>query len=183
MGWLDIFDACLCLQTNFPKVKVLPEKTETIFLQVVFHGFTRAAEQFIAQQDKKEKWVCISTQLYTFDGVENVKSLDGEYSFSGHGRSIVPVWQTTVLISASVVLSSVVYLVLKPSLPPSPLVWFLSLFGDITVFVGSASIWPRSSEWVFSLKAFWRQFPGQGMEINHGLKHQISEEQSVIVCV
>ena len=31
----------------------------------------------------------MSTQLYTFDGVENVKSLDCEYSFQGHTQSNV----------------------------------------------------------------------------------------------
>lgn len=46
----DIFDACLCLQTNFPPKPKCSWRTETISLQVVFRGFTRGKEQFIAQQ-------------------------------------------------------------------------------------------------------------------------------------
>ena len=60
----------------------------------------------------------MSTQLYTFDGVENVKSLDCEYSFQGHTPFIClarPLggYQLPCFFS-------VVHLVLRPSLPPSP---------------------------------------------------------------
>lgn len=114
------FDACLCLQTNFPKAKVLLEKTETISLQVVFHGFTRGGGQFIARHWQKEKWVCVSTQLYTFDGVENVKGLDCEYSSRGHTRSNVFVCLADWLVDINfLVLSSVVHLVLGRSPSPS----------------------------------------------------------------
>lgn len=130
----------------------------------------------------KEKWVCISTQLYTFDGVEIVKSLDCEYSFRGPMQSNVFICLADRWVDInSLVLSSVVHLVLRQSLPLS-FKFCRRSEPELSVADGSASIWPRSSEWVFSLQAFWRQFPGRGMEINHWLKHQIREEQSVIVC-
>lgn len=72
---LDIFDACLCLQTNFPKANVLPEKTETISFQVVFHGFTGGTQQFIARHDKRRDWSVEAHSFAFFDGFENVKRL------------------------------------------------------------------------------------------------------------
>ncbi len=68
---------------------------------------------------QKEKWVCISTQLYTFDRVENVKSLDCEYSFQGHTESNVFICLADHWVDInSLVLSSLVHLVLRQS-PPS----------------------------------------------------------------
>lgn len=51
-----------------PKAEALPEKTETISLQVVFHGFTRCTEQFIARHDKGEMGLCSHTALHV--GIE-----------------------------------------------------------------------------------------------------------------
>lgn len=119
-----------------------------------------------------------------FDGVENVKSFDCEYSFQEHRESNVFICLLDRWVDiSSLVLSSRVHLVLRQSLPLS-LKFCRRSEPELSVADGSASIWPRSSEWVFSLQAFCRQFPGRAMEINHWLKHQIKRRTiSHCMCV
>lgn len=119
-----------------------------------------------------------------FDGVENVKSFDCEYSFQEHRESNVFICLLDRWVDiSSLVLSSRVHLVLRQSLPLS-LKFCRRSEPELSVADGSASIWPRSSEWVFSLQAFRRQFPGRAMEINHWLKHQIKRRTiSHCMCV
>lgn len=137
---------------------------------------------------QREKWVCIRTQLYTFDGVENVKGLDCEYSFRGHGEQCIYL-PGRPLGGYHLPLFYHLWCILSWGSLASLPSFLLSLRfcrrsePELSVVDGSASIWPRSSEWVFSLQAFWRQFPGRAMEINHWLKHQIRAEQSVTECV
>lgn len=62
----------------------------------------------------------MSTQLYRFDGAQNVKSLDCEYSFRGHSESNVFICLADRWVDInSLVLSSAAHLVFRRSLPPS----------------------------------------------------------------
>lgn len=57
----------------------------------------------------------MSTQLYSFDGVENVKGLGCEYSFQGHTESNVFSYLAGHWVDIN---SSVVHLVLRQCLHP-----------------------------------------------------------------
>lgn len=167
---------------------MIPEKTENISPSSGLAWIYERPRAIYSTTWQKEKCVYITTQLYLFDGGE-CKQLGLCIFIQGthtHTQSKVFICLADHWVDINspcfIICGTSCLEAVCPSLSLS-LKFCRHSKPELSVADGSASIWSRSLEWVFSLQAFWRQFPGQRMEINHWLKHQIREEQSVIVCV
>lgn len=138
---------------------------------------------------QKKKWVCISTQLYTSDGVEMWRILWIFILRTQRKQWICLADHWVDMNPPPFVLSSVVQLVLKQSLPPSPFRFkVLSLFWARTVCVRWKCLYLTQIIRMSFLTAsiletiHWLR-NGEKKKKKHWLKHQISKAQSVIVCV